>query len=198
MTALVLASASPIRARLLRAAGLKIAVAPAAVDEAAVRESLLKDRTPPGGIADALAELKARKVSQSRTDKLVIGADQVLALSGEIIGKSADLTAARELLRRLSGREHELVCAVVLAREGVVVWRHCATVKMVMRPLSGEFLDSYVRREGETALDCVGGYRFEGEGVQLFSHYVGDYFAILGLPLLPLLGALRELGALAE
>lgn len=196
MKSVILASASPVRAHLLRAAGLDIVVEPARVDEEAVRESL--HGAPARDVADALAELKARKVSLSHPGALVIGADQVLAFFGEIISKCPDMAAARALLKRLSGHEHELISAAVLGKEGGIIWRHCASVKMVMRPLSDAFVDSYLSAMGETVLESVGGYRFEGEGVQLFSHYAGDYFSILGLPLVPLLAALRDQGVLPE
>ena len=194
MTRLILASQSEARTRLLRAAGLTFESIPARIDEQAVRESLLA--TDPRDLADSLAELKARKVSASHPDALVIGADQLLVFEGEAIGKSTDFLEARALLKRLSGTTHALITASVLARNGAVVWRHVTRAELTMRPFSDAFLDDYLSANGEELLDCVGCYRLEGEGIQLFSNVSGDYFTILGLPLLPLLGALREFGVL--
>lgn len=196
MTALILASGSAVRARLLEAAGVVFdAIAPH-VDEDVVKESLLAEKAPPRDIADALAALKASRVSMSHPGALVIGADQVLVFEGELISKSPNASAARALLRRLAGRKHELIGAVVLAKEGAVVWRHVAQVELTMRNFSEAYLDAYLARNGEEILSSVGGYLLEGEGVQLFSHIAGDYFTILGLPMVPLLNALREFGAL--
>jgi septum formation protein len=147
-------------------------------------------------VAVALAEFKARKVSASHPDALVIGADQVLVFCGRIVNKSPDLAEARSLLASLSGKSHELISAAALAKDGSVVWRTASTVEMQMRTVSDAFIDNYLAACGEGILSSVGAYKFEAEGVQLFSGYSGDYFAILGLPLLPLLSALREFGVL--
>jgi len=196
LTRLILASGSVVRARLLEAAGITFDVVSPHVDEDAVKESLLAERAPPRDIADALAALKASKVSMSHPGALVIGADLVLVFEGQLISKMPDRAAARALLKRLAGRKHELVGAVVLAKDGAVVWRYVARAELTMRAFSDAFLDGYLQRQGDAILSSVGCYFLEGEGVQLFSHIAGDYFTILGLPMVPLLSALREFGAL--
>lgn len=196
MTRLILASGSAVRARLLTAAGIAFDVVSPHVDEDAVKELLLAGQAPPRDIADALAALKASKVSMSHPGALVIGADLVLVFDGELISKMPDLAAARALLKRLAGRKHGLVGAVVLAKDGAIVWRHVARAELTVRNFSDAFLDAYLKRQGDAILSSVGCYFLEGEGVQLFSHIVGDYFTILGLPMVPLLNALREFGAL--
>jgi len=196
LTRLILASASEARSRLLRAAGLTFESIPAHIDEQAVRESFQAAGTGPRALADSLAGLKARKISVSHPDAIVIGADQLLVFDGEAIGKSAGLLEARTLLKRLAGTTHALVTASVLAKNGAIVWRHVAHAELTMRPLSDAFLDDYLLANGEDLLGAVGCYRLEGKGIQLFSNISGDYFTILGLPLLPLLGALREFGVL--
>lgn len=195
MSTLLLASASPVRARLLEAAGVALRIAPARIDEAAVRDSLLAEGAAPRDIADRLAELKAQTVSTANPGALVIGADQVLEFRGSVIGKSPDLASARALLRSLSGARHNLVTAAAIARDGTVLWRHVTRVGLDMRELSEAFLDAYLASEGEAILGSVGCYHLEGRGAQLFSRIDGDYFAVLGLPLLSLLDALRHLGA---
>jgi septum formation protein len=196
LTQLILASGSAVRARLLNAAGVAFDVVSPHVDEDAVKESLLAEKAPPRDIADALAGLKASKVSTSHPGALVIGADLVLVFEGELISKMPDLAAARALLKRLAGHKHELVGAVVLAKDGAVVWRHVTRAELTMRNFSDAFLDGYLARQGDAILSSVGCYFLEGEGAQLFSHITGDYFTILGLSMIPLLNALREFGAL--
>lgn len=193
---LVLASSSRTRAELLERAGLEFAVVSPNVDEAMLKESFLGQGAEPAEIADGLAEMKARKISAARSGSVVIGADQVLVFRGAVIDKSPNLPGARELLRRLSGQTHELISAVVLAKDGATVWRHLARAELSMRAFSDSFLDAYIASVGDEVLASVGCYRLEGRGAQLFSKVSGDYFTILGLPLLPLLSALRELGAL--
>ena len=196
MTQLILASGSTVRARLLETAGIAFDVVSPHVDEDAVKESLLAEGAPPRDVADTLAALKASKVSMLHPGALVIGADQILVFEGELISKQPDLAAAHVLLRRLGGHKHELVGGVVLAKGGSVVWRHVARAELIMRAYSDEFLDGYLARQGEAILSSVGCYFLEGEGVQLFSHINGDYFTILGLPMIPLLSALRDFGVL--
>jgi septum formation protein len=196
LTSLILASASEVRAELLRQSGIVFTVEAARIDEDMIKESLLQEGAAPRDIAVALAELKARKISASHPDALVIGADEILAFCGRIVNKSLDLAEARALLASLSGKSHELISAAALAKDGSVVWRTVSTVEMQMRAFSDAFLDDYLAANGEEILSSVGAYRFEGQGSQLFSGYVGDYFAILGLPLLPLMNALREFGVL--
>lgn len=196
MTRLILASASRTRAKLLENAGLVFEAIAPNVDEITVKESLLGEGAEPGEVADGLAELKARKVSSAYPDDIVIGADQVLVFCGEIISKSPDIQSARSLLARLAGHAHELVASVVLAKDGGVIWRHIGRTELTMRKFTDSFLDAYLSAVGDEALTSVGCYQLEGRGVQLFSRISGDYFTILGLPLLPLLGALRDLGAI--
>jgi septum formation protein len=198
MTRLVLASSSGVRARLLEAAGVSFEIVPARVDEEAVKSSLIAEDASPRDIADALSELKALRVSASQPDALVLGADQVLAFEGEIVSKSATLAEASTLLWRLRGHKHELYAGAVLARGGSVVWRHVSRAELWMRPFGDAFLEDYLAREGEAVLGSVGCFQLEGLGAQLFSRIEGDYFSILGLPLLPLLAALREQGAIAK
>jgi len=196
LTRLVLASASTTRARLLTNAGVVFDAVAAPLDEFAARESLSRDGVPSDEIAVSLAELKALRVSALRPGAFVIGADQILILEGEIVSRSSGIEEARALLRRLAGQNHELITAAALAKEGAIVWRHVARAEMQMREISEAFLEAYLETQGEAVLGSVGCYHLEGVGAQLFAKTTGDYFAILGLPLLPLLGALRELGAL--
>ena len=195
MTAIVLASASASRAALLRAAGVSFAIVPSRVDETAVKTDLLQRSAGPDAIARQLAELKARDVS-SRIEGLVIGADQTLDLGGLLYDKPRDLAESRERLAALRGRRHSLHAAVAVAARGDVVWSALDTASLTMRDFSDEFLDAYVVRQGEAVTSTTGAYLLEGEGVQLFESIEGDYFSILGLPLLPLLAFLREAKAL--
>jgi septum formation protein len=195
-TPVVLASASPARAALLRAAGIPILVDAAAIDESEVKVSLQAARAEPAAIAEALAELKAQRVSRRHAGNLVIGADQVLDCEGVLFDKPADLAAARSQLLALRGRRHQLVSAAVLVRDGQRLWHHVARADLTMREFSTDFLDRYLRSAGGAALSSVGAYQLEGAGAQLFASIDGDYFTILGLPLLPLLGILREHGVL--
>ncbi|HEY4126158.1 MAG TPA: Maf family protein [Rhizomicrobium sp.] len=197
MTGLVLASASAIRARVLESAGVRFDVRPAHVDEDAAKQSLLASHARLRDVADALAELKALRISASQPDALVLGADQVLAFKGELVSKCATLDEARTLLRGLRGRKHELISALVLAKAGSVIWRHVESAALWMRDFSDDFLDDYLAAEGEALLQGVGCYRLEGRGAQLFERVEGDYFTVLGLPLVPLLVALRQYGIVA-
>jgi len=194
VTSLILASASEVRARTLRNAGVDFDIRPAHVDEDAVKDSLLAAGARLRDVADALAELKATRVSGSVPDALVLGADQVLAFDGELVSKCASLDEARDLLRRLRGQKHELISALVLAKAGGPIWRHVESASLWMRDFSDRFLDDYLASEGEGLLKGVGCYRLEGRGSQLFERIEGDYFTVLGLPLVPLLGALRQHG----
>jgi septum formation protein len=192
---IVLASTSASRSALLRNAGVTFETMRPGVDEDAAKASLLAEGARPRDVADALAELKAVRVS-ARTEGLVIGADQTLDLDGELIDKAASLKEARERLVRLRERPHKLHSGVVVAKDGEPIWREVETATLWMRPFSDAFLDGYLARHGEGLLSSVGCYRLEDEGVQLFSRIQGDYFTILGLPLLGLLDLLRRYGAL--
>jgi septum formation protein len=191
---LVLASASEARRRLLSSAGLAFQVIPAEIDERAAEQPLLVAGASPEDIATALAMVKAVDVSERRADDLVIGADQTLDLDGERFTKPADMEAARRQLLRLSGRTHRLHSAIACARGGEIVWRHEETASLTMRVLEPAAIGRYLASARQEALASVGGYRIEGRGIQLFEAIDGDYFAILGLPLLPLLAFLRSKG----
>lgn len=194
---LILASGSAARRQMLEAAGLSFEVEIARVDEEAAKASLRAEGVRPRDQADALAELKALAVSRKRSG-FVIGADQMLAVEGETLDKPKDRAEARAHLMRLRGRTHELLTAAVVAREGAIIWRHVDTPKLRMRDFSDAFAEDYLARVGDAALKSVGAYQLEGLGAQLFDRVEGDYFSVLGLPLLPLLAFLREHGLAAK
>ncbi|HEY5338299.1 MAG TPA: Maf family protein [Rhizomicrobium sp.] len=198
MTRLILASASESRAKILRHAGVDFTVAPAHVDEDAIKDSMLAARHSHRAVADALAELKALRVSAAHPGALTLGADQVLFFEGQLISKCETMAQARDLLMRLRSKKHELFSAAVLAKDGAAVWRHVAKATLTMSDFSDAFLDAHLAAGGETLLSGVGCYRLEDRGVQLFAQVEGDYFAILGLPLIPLLSALREQGVICR
>ena len=198
MTPLILASASPARARMLRAAGVAIEIHPAAVDEDAVKEAYRAEGAPARDLADALAEMKAKRIGARFARNLTLGADQVLAFEGASFDKPRDIGEARRQLRTLRGKTHELLSAAVICDGAAPIWRHIGVARLTMRPFSDAFLDSYLEAEGDAVLGTVGGYRIESRGAQLFSRAAGDYFSILGLPLLELLGFLRARGVLDE
>jgi septum formation protein len=191
---LVLASGSSSRAQILRDAGVTFAIHPADIDEDAVKHEMRNAGAQ--AIAEKLAELKSLQISTQFPQDLVLGADQVLALDNEIFSKAETLDAAAAQLRRMRGKCHQLVGALVLARDGKPVWRHTEISKLWVRAFSEEFLKDYLKTEGKALLGSVGCYRLEGMGAQLFERVEGDYFSILGLSLLPLLGALRDHGVL--
>lgn len=193
---LVLASASAARRALLEAAGLRFEAIAAAVDEASIKESARAEGIPAADAALMLAEAKARRVAQRRPEALVIGCDQILVLGDRWFDKPEGPAGARAHLRALRGHSHLLVTAVLLWRGGERIWQHVATPRLAMRPVSDAFLDAYLALEGERVTESVGAYRLEGPGVQLFDRVEGEHAAILGLPLLPLLGFLRQHGVL--
>jgi septum formation protein len=193
---LILASASVARAELLRAAGVDFVIEPAAIDEARLKSVARRRGDSAIVCASALAAEKGRAVSGRHPKALVIGADQILAAGEEWFDKPADLAEACEQLRALRGRTHRLETAVVVMRDAVPLWHATSAPEMQMRWFSDAFLEAYVAAEGVMLLGSVGAYRLEGRGVQLFSGIRGDHFAVLGLPLIELLGFLRERGAL--
>lgn len=197
MTAdIVLASTSQARRRLLLAAGISFEAVAPEVDEGAVK---LEHRQAGGDsreLAPQLAKAKAIAVAERRPDALVIGADQVLWMDGEAFDKPSSTRSAREQLLRLRGRTHVLHTAVACASGSDIVWSHVESPQLTMRTFSPESLDRYLEMEGSAVMDSVGGYKIEGRGIQLFSQFAGDYFAVLGLPLLPLLDFLRSRGLL--
>ena len=196
---IILASTSRARREMLAAAGVAFTVEAADVDEPAIRKTLLaaKSAATPPQIADALARAKAENVSRRHKGLLVIGGDQVLALGMELLTKAKDEAAARATLGKLRGKTHELHSAVALAVDGRVLWAHTGTARLKMRDFSDAFLEEYLTRAGDRIGQSVGAYELEALGVQLFDKIEGDYFTILGLPLLPLLAELRAHGMIA-
>lgn len=192
---LVLASQSASRTAMLAAAGVPFVAEPAHADEAALKAAMAG--RPPRDIADALAELKALKVSARHPQALILGSDSLAVLDdGTILDKPTSREEARDHLLRMSGRRHDLVSAAVIAESGRAVWRHVEAARMFVRPLSDAFVDAYLEAEWPAISGCVGCYRVEGPGVQLFSRVEGSHFTVLGMPLLPVLGFLRERGVL--
>ncbi len=193
----VLASASASRRALLSAAGLRFEVCPADVDETAMKRDAQLHGLGPDEAAHRLARAKAEAIGRLRPEALVIGCDQILLCDEQWFDKPGTKTGLREQLQRLAGREHRLMTATVCCLRGEPVWEHIERPRLVMRAFTPAFLDAYVELEGEAVLGCVGGYRLEGRGIQLFEQVDGDHSAILGLPVLPLLGFLRQCGVLA-
>lgn len=194
---LILASGSKIRAKLLEAAGLAFIAEPPGLDESAMRQAVSgEDALQPQDVAEVLARAKAEAVSELAHGAFVIGADQVLALDDEIYAKPEGMEGAREQLLSLSGKTHKLHSAVALARDGEIRFAYTEEASLTMRKLSPEFIGRYLAAAGEDVLSSVGAYQLEGLGIQLFEKIEGDYFCILGLPLLPLLDALRRKGAI--
>ncbi len=191
---LVLASTSPFRAAILKNAGLDFRAEAAGIDERSVEAPLLETDATAEDIATVLAEAKAIDVSERNPGDLVLGGDQTLSLEGKLFHKPADMEEARFHLLSFSGKTHQLWSALALVRNGETVWRHVSVAHMHMRPLSPQFIGRYLARAGDTALKSVGAYQYEGLGIQLFDGIDGDYFTIVGLPILPLLEKLRELG----
>ncbi|MDX8509402.1 Maf-like protein [Mesorhizobium captivum] len=193
---IILASGSPFRKAMLVNAGLDIEAVPAEVDERALEAPLQDSGVSPEDVASILAEAKATEVSERRPGALVLGCDQTLSLGDEIFHKPADMEGARRHLLALSGKTHQLNSAAVLCRDGEVLWRHVGVASLTMRKLDPAFIGRHLARVGAKALSSVGAYQIEGEGIQLFEKIEGDYFTIVGLPLLPVLGELRTLGAI--
>ncbi|MQT12883.1 hypothetical protein F0357_09530 [Rhizobiales bacterium Sp-1] len=193
---IVLASRSSARGRLLAEAGIAFEAEPADLDERVLELPLLASGSAPDTIALRLAEEKALAVARRRSDALVIGCDQTLDLEGHRFNKAESREAAADQLRALRGKTHALHSAVVIVEDGAVTWSHVSTAKLTMRPFSEDFLADYLDRVGDSVLGSVGAYQLEGFGVQLFSAIDGDFFTILGLPMLPLAERLRATGNL--
>ena len=192
-SSLILASASPSRRQLLANAGLVFTIEPSGIDEDEVKRSL-GSRAAPQELASTLAELKAVKVSARHPEAMVVGADSTLACNGRMFDKPPDLAAARKQLQTLRGQTHELFSSVVVARGGARLWHWSERARLTMRQLNDGFIDSYLARAGDDVLTSVGAYQLEGLGAHLFTRIEGDYFTVLGLPLLPLLAFLAEHG----
>lgn len=179
---------------MLRAAGLEIGLNPVRIDEEAIRDSLIDDGARPRDIADALAEFKARRACDQLPDELILASDQILALEGRVLSKSRDREEAAHTLRQLAGRTHHLYSAAVLYEGSKPVWRHVGTARMVMHSLSDEEISRYLDQAWPDVSGCVGAYQAEALGACLFSRIDGDWFSVLGLPLLDILSYLRSRG----
>lgn len=193
---IILASGSRFRKAMLENAGIDFEAVPATIDERAVEATLEGSGATPDDVALVLAEAKALEVGARRPGRLVLGCDQTLSLGDELFHKPADMEGARRHLLALSGKTHYLNSAAVLVRDGETLWRHAGVAAMTMRDLQPAFIGRHLARVGSKALASVGAYQIEGEGIQLFETIEGDYFTIVGLPLLAVLKALREFGAI--
>ena len=190
---LVLASASPFRRMLLENAGIAFQAKAADIDERAIEGELERQGSSPEEVALILAEAKARNVGQAFPDDIIIGSDQTMSLGTRVYHKPRDMNEARDHLLSLSGQVHQLNSGIVLTRGNDILWKHVSSAQMSVRVLRPEFIDAHLARVGKKALSSVGAYQLEGEGIQLFDKIEGDYFTILGLPMLPLLAKLRDL-----
>lgn len=194
----LLASSSAIRLSLLRNAGLDVVPEAPRVDEETIRQALEAEGAQPRDIADTLAEMKARKIAERHLDALVLGCDQVLEFERRVWAKPETLDDARSQLHQMRGQTHRLLSALVLYDRGEPVWRHIGRADLMMRSFSDIWLEGYLSRNWDSIRHSVGGYKLEEEGVRLFSGIEGDYFTILGLPLLPLLSYLEARGFIAS
>lgn len=195
---LVLASGSAIRAQLLTNAGIEFTVHTARLDEETIKNSLISEAASPRDIADALAEMKARKVGDKYPDAMVIGCDQVLDLKRKILSKPKTDQDALDQLKALRGQRHHLLSAAVIYQNGQPIWRHVGQVRLQMRDATDEYLQSYVDRNWDSIRHAVGSYKLEEEGVRLFSNIDGDYFNVLGMPLIELINFLTLRGVIEK
>ncbi|WP_298361034.1 Maf family protein [uncultured Litoreibacter sp.] len=193
---IILASGSDIRRQLLANAGVRFDVQTARVDEDTITASLLAEQAKPRDIADALAEFKALKVAAKNPGAFVIGCDQVLELKGSLLNKPLTLEDAIAQLQSLRGTQHSLFSAAVIFEDGKPVWRAVKEAKLIMRNFSDSYLQDYVTRNWDEIRYCVGGYQLEAEGARLFAQVTGDYFTVLGIPLLDVLNFLSLKGAI--
>jgi septum formation protein len=192
----ILASASNIRSQLLAQAGLEHSVQPARIDEETIRDALVAEAASPRDIADALAEMKARKISEKQPGALVLGCDQVLDHRGRLLGKPETAAEALKQLKAMRGDRHTLLSAAVIYEDGKPIWRHVGQVRLHVRDATDDYLEGYVGRNWHSIQHAVGAYKLEEEGVRLFTRIEGDYFNVLGLPLLELLSFLTLRGDL--
>lgn len=195
---IIVASGSSIRAKMLRDSGVDFSVQVARIDEDSIKKSLIAEQANPRDIADTLAEMKARRVAVKHAGSYVIGSDQVLEINGGLMSKPTTTEEAKAQLHQLRGRQHSLYSAVVLMRNGAPIWRHTGRAKLWMRDFTDTYLQRYLETQGDDLLQTVGCYKLESEGVRLFSKIEGDYFTILGMPLIPLLTYLAEIGAIEK
>ncbi len=192
-TSIILASNSRFRAELLKNAGVDFSTASASIDERAIEQPLLEANLEPTDVAQVLAEAKAVDVSARNQNELIIGCDQTLSMNSIMFHKPADMKQARQHILKFSGKTHQLNSAVALVYNQQTIWRHVSIANMTVRKLSPEYIGRYLAHAGQSVLSSVGAYQLEGAGVQLFEQIEGDYFTIIGLPLLPLLAELRSL-----
>lgn len=198
MSSIILASKSQFRAQILQNAGISFDAISADIDERSVEQPLIEAGLGGADVADVLAIAKATDVSQKNAGAYVIGSDQTLSLNNELLHKPEDMEAARRRLLALSGKTHELNSAVTIVRDSEVLWRYTAISQITFRDLSPAYLGQHLAKVGEIALSSVGAYQIEGMGIQLFEKIEGDFFSIMGLPILPLLKELRNLGLIEE
>ena len=194
---LILASKSAIRRQILDGAGIKYEVRTGRTDENELKQKFLASDAPLQELPTVLATAKATDV-QAGAHEVLIGADQIMEMDGQLFDKPVDMEEARQRLLDMRGKEHRLIGSVVTVRNGEPLWRHTSITRLKVRSFSEKFLDTYLELEGEEILQCVGGYKFEGRGSQLFESVDGDFFSILGLSLLPLLAHLREIGVVSS
>lgn len=195
---IILASGSTVRAHLLKNAGLDVQIKVPRIDEESIKSALLAENASPRDIADALAEMKARKISDKNPGAMVIGCDQVLDFNQTLMSKPTTPEDAREQLTALRGNRHSLLSAAVIYQDGTPVWRHVGQVRLRMRAFSDDYLSGYISRNWNSIRHSVGAYKLEEEGVRLFSNIDGDYFNVLGMPLLELLNFLALRGVIEQ